>query len=147
MGKDLCRRACTTLRETAHAMEDRRNHPDPAPSVQTEAERIQPGGNTGRRTRQYVQPARQVRRALPDQKDSAAKRPRKAGALFKPSWGIRRVRTMETVQKCAFSRRYLYDRSDCGTGGESAENSRRPKCLLFNCKHWTRYLSICYTKT
>ena len=60
----------------------------------------------------------------------------------KPQGRVRRFRRVDALRKCPSHRRYLYHRRHAGTCGPRAEKSRRPKSLLFNDKHWTRYLSI-----
>ena len=48
----------------------------------------------------------------------------------------------ETCGECASDRRYLYNGSDSRAGSKNIKKGRGAKCVLFDYKHWTRYLNI-----
>ena len=66
----------------------------------------------------------------------------KTGTNGKSKGCICFVRKMETCGECASDRRYLYNGSDSRAGSKNIKKGRGAKCVLFDYKHWTRYLNI-----
>ena len=88
----------------------------------------------------------QYRGSIPRKKDKAAKKIGWQGTGRKYARRIRSGKSMEGKEQCPAYWWYLYDRKHHTYGGKNTEKGRSPKCLLFDYKHWTRALSVCYTK-
>ena len=75
-------------------------------------------------------------------KTTAQKKLDRQGTNGKSKGCICFVRKMETCGECASDRRYLYNGSDSRAGSKNIKKGRGAKCVLFDYKHWTRYLNI-----
>ena len=83
-----------------------------------------------------------VRCFVSSEKNDGAEKVGQAGTNGKSKGCICFVRKMETCGECASDRRYLYNGSDSRAGSKNIKKGRGAKCVLFDYKHWTRYLNI-----